>query len=477
MHQLQRSLKYVLVSIFALGAFLFVPDAENRHVPAFERIIKRGVLRVASFDGPGANFGRSQELSGFEYVLAKRFAEKLDLNLEIINYSNQEEIYQAVKNGDADFAAANLVPHNRHYGTLRISVPYRFNEPKLIYRRELARPKSLSDIENQLIYVAANSFQEDKFDAYQLKHPALDWRKVDSIDVNQILKLMAAKNIDYAVVNANDYALLRSLYPQIKIAFSLDKPQPVRWVFPKQGDDSLYLSAHHFLKAAKKSGVIEEINRDLYQHIASFNYSGARIFQRHIKQRLPDYKAKFKEAARRHKLDWHLLAAVSYQESAWNSKAISPTGVRGLMMLTRITASEVGVLNRTDPNQSIEGGAIYLKKIINRFPELIGNQEQVWFGLAAYNAGYGHVSDARAITEKQGGNPNNWLDVKERLPLLQQPRWYKESRFGYSKSAGDAQKYVKNIRRYYDLLLWSDLDNDTQQVISSLDTKLDTTSI
>ena len=146
-------------------------------------------------------------------------------------------------------------------------------------------------------------------------------------------------------------------------------------------------------------------------------------------------------------------------------------------MLTQITASEVGVLNRTDPDQSIEGGAIYLKKTINRFPQLIGNQEQVWFGLAAYNAGYGHVLDARAITEKQGGNPNSWLDVKERLPLLQQPRWYKESRFGYSKSAGDAQKYVKNIRRYYDLLLWSDLDTDAQQVLSSLETKLDATSI
>ena len=477
MRRLQNSLKYLLASTFAICAFLFVPDAQKNQIPAFERIVERGVLKVASFDGPGANFGRSQELSGFEYVLTKRFAEKLDVDLEIVNYANQKEIYQAVKNGDADFAAANLIPHNRHYGTLRVSVPYRFNQPKLIYHRELTRPNSLNDIESELIYVAANSFQEDKYESYQLKHPKIKWEKVDSINVNQILKLMSAKNIDYAVVNENDYELLKSIYPQIKVAFSLDKPQPVRWVFSKQGDDSLFLSAHHFLKAAKGSGLIDEINRDLYQHIASFNYSGARIFQRHIKQRLPNYKAKFKEVAKRHKLDWHLLAAVSYQESAWNSKAVSPTGVRGLMMLTQITASEVGVLNRTDPDQSIEGGAIYLKKIINRFPQLIGNQEQVWFGLAAYNAGYGHVLDARAITKKQGGNPNSWLDVKERLPLLQQPRWYKESRFGYSKSAGDAQKYVKNIRRYYDLLLWSDLDTDAQQVLSSLETKLDATSI
>ena len=156
-------------------------------------------------------------------------------------------------------------------------------------------------------------------------------------------------------------------------------------------------------------------------------------------------------------MDWRFLAAISYQESYWNPKAKSPTGVRGMMMLTLPTAKELGVANRLDPLQSLRGGARYYKKLYARLPGGIEAPDRAWFALAAYNIGLGHLEDARVITEKRGGNPNLWKDVKESLPLLRQRKWYKQTRYGYARG-DEPVRYVENIRSYYSLLTWDELN-------------------
>ena len=139
----------------------------------------------------------------------------------------------------------------------------------------------------------------------------------------------------------------------------------------------------------------------------------------------------------------------------WKPRAKSPTGVRGIMMLTQPTAKQVGVKNRLKPEQNIKGGAIYLRKLIKRVPKSVLYPDNVWFAMASYNVGWGHVNDAQKITEQQGGDPSRWADVKKRLPLLIKKRYYRKTRYGYAR--GDvAVQYVDNIRRYYDALVWLD---------------------
>lgn len=75
--------------------------------------------------------------------------------------------------------------------------------------------------------------------------------------------------------------------------------------------------------------------------------------------------------------------------------------------------------------------------------------------LAAYNVGYGHLSDARKLTSQLGKNPNLWIDVKDSLPLLSQRRYYRNTRYGYARGQ-EPVNYVQNIRRYYDVLVWND---------------------
>ncbi len=169
-------------------------------------------------------------------------------------------------------------------------------------------------------------------------------------------------------------------------------------------------------------------------------------FVARAQKRLPKFRHLFEQHAQ--DLDWRLLAAVSYQESHWKPDARSPTGVRGLMMLTRVTAKEVGVKNRVDPAQSVRGGAHYLRTLLERVPDSIAPNEKMWFALAAYNMGYGHMMDARKLTQMRGKNPNQWDDVRQSLPLLHEKRWHSKTRHGFARGR-EARQYVKNIRRYY----------------------------
>ena len=188
-------------------------------------------------------------------------------------------------------------------------------------------------------------------------------------------------------------------------------------------------------------------------HIGEVDYVGTRRYQAHVEQRLPQYKEMVVDAADEADIDWRLLAAISYQESHWQPDAVSPTGVRGLMMLTNAAAEDIGVEDRIDPAQSIRGGAHYLVKMKARISEEVPEPDHTWLALAAYNVGLGHLEDARILTQKNKGDPDKWVDVKENLPLLSKKKWFQQTRYGYARGR-EPVRYVENIRSYYDILVW-----------------------
>lgn len=118
-----------------------------------------------------------------------------------------------------------------------------------------------------------------------------------------------------------------------------------------------------------------------------------------------------------------------------------------MMMLTRNTAESLDVGDRTDPEQSIRGGSQYLQDMMAKVPQTIPEDERIWFALAAYNMGYAHMLDVRKLTARQGGNPDSWADVKLRLPMLSQKRYYTQTAYGYARGH-EAYNYVENIRKY-----------------------------
>jgi len=178
---------------------------------------------------------------------------------------------------------------------------------------------------------------------------------------------------------------------------------------------------------------------------------GQTIFLNRVSQRLPNYKDLFEQASKDLDVHWTLIAAISYQESHWDPKAISQTGVRGMMMLTQKTAKEMGIRKRTDPNQSILGGANYFQKTLDRFPKSIPKADRIWMALAAYNLGFMNLNKARQLTDENGRDAESWLDVREFLPIYLDRRYENELIEGQNKGQ-EALEYVERIRLYYETL-------------------------
>ena len=207
---------------------------------------------------------------------------------------------------------------------------------------------------------------------------------------------------------------------------------------------------------------LQFISQELDELWRSEEKAGKNLFLKRIQERLPSYKPMFITASHEIDIHWTLLAAISYQESHWDPKAISKTGVRGLMMLTQDTAKEMGVTKRTDPHQSVKGGSLYFQKILDRLPDSIPITDKTWMSLAAYNMGFKHVKDSRDLANKMGKNPNNWNDLNQILALHLKDSNQK-NQTEKNQRAKEAIDYVSKIKLFYKTLVLIEEQNTLLQ--------------
>ncbi|GBE47744.1 membrane-bound lytic murein transglycosylase F precursor [bacterium BMS3Bbin12] len=418
---------------------------------ALQKVEKRGVLRVITRNNPTTYYQGPAGPEGPEYDLVHRFAAELGVKLRLIVPDSFNEILPMIAVGKADLAAAGLTVTPRRERYVRFTPPYQIVTAQVVYRVGHPRPRDVQGLIGGRLMVVAGSSYIERLKALKMRYPRLKWEATTDFSSEDLLGLVSEQEIDYTIADSNAVALDRRFYPELRVAFNFSKPSGLAWAFPRTRDESLYRVAAAFIERMQKSGVLAQILERYYGHIASLGYVGTKRFMQDIKTRLPTYRKLFEEAGTKTGIDWKLLAAIGYQESHWNPHAVSPTGVRGLMMLTLDTADHIGVDNRVNPEQSILGGARYFKQIEKKIPTRIPQPVRTWMALAAYNLGFGHLEDTRILTQERGGNPDSWVDVKRNLPLLSQKRWYRKTRNGYARGM-EAAHYVSNIRTYFDIL-------------------------
>lgn len=393
--------------------------------------------------------------TGFEYDLVRGFAESLNVRLRMVTAPTPDAVLKALQRGDAHLAAAGVkaTPENRKKA--RFGPIYQTIREQLVYRRGNTAPRTLEDVSGKRVRVAARTSHAATLLSLHADHPQLRWQEDTGIVTSELLNEVWQQATDYTVVDSHEMAVSQSSYPELQVAFDLGEARYLAWAFPLQADTSLYLAALRYLNHIRNNGQLEQLLERYYGHVEDFDYVGTRRFLAHVRQRLPKYRQAFQAAAERHSLDWRLLAAIGYQESHWNPKAISPTGVRGIMMLTRDTADQLGVKNRLNAKQSIAGAARYFSTLKSKISEDVAEPDRTWFAVAAYNVGLGHLEDARLLAKQADTNPNRWLDVKKYLPLLSEPEWHEKTLYGYARGS-EPVNHVQNVRRYYDLLLRDD---------------------
>jgi len=436
--------------VMMLGLMLLFATSGHSPRSELEVIAARGSLVMLTVNGASTYYIGALGETGFEYDLARQFASYVGLPLEVVTLPDIADLVSALERRQGDFIAANLSRTPYRQDRLRFGPSYDSVAPVVVYRRGSRRPDSFDDMRDGRLAIVAGTSYEPLISAAS---EGLEWQVLDELSIEDVFDRISNEEIDYTIVDSNILELNRRFFPDIRPAFEIEQPQALAWAARRADDDSLVQKMREFFVQARHNGLLADLKQRHYDHLDSFEPVGTYTFQRQIRARLPGLRNYFEQAAEDTGLDWRLLAAVGYQESHWNPDAVSRTGVRGVMMLTRRTAEQLGVEDRRDPRQSIEGGARYVKRMMERLPDRIQEPDRTWLALAAYNVGFGHLEDARVLTERQGGNPDRWLDVRDHLPLLTQERWYSQTRFGYARGY-EPVHFVENIRTFYDILLW-----------------------
>ncbi len=421
--------------------------------PLVEQVERLGELRGVTRNTPTTNYLGEDGPAGPEYDLVRGLADELGVELAIYTVDSVAEVVPYLLSGDVHMAAAGLSATDSRREYIDFGHPYNSVDMHLVYRLGTGRPREVADIAGRRIEVVANSSHSEMMAALAQAYPGIEYSENADLEVRDLLEKVALGEIDLTIADSTAFNIQRHFYPDLRVALDLELDDPLAWAFRKDDGHSLLKVADDYLIRAGRAGTLAQVHDRYYGHAEKFDYVGTRAFIRHFESRLPRYRELFEEAGRENNVDWRLLAAIGYQESHWRPHAVSPTGVRGIMMLTQATAAFLDVEDRLDPESSISGGARYFALQLERFADDVPEPDRTWLALAAYNVGYNHVIDARQIVEWQGGDPDTWVDVAKTLPLLAQRKWYSRVEYGYARG-WEPVLYVNNVRRYYNIMRW-----------------------
>jgi len=416
------------------------------------QIRESGMLEVATRNSPAAFYYGVGGPEGPEFELARGFGKWLGVEVRFSLVPAGAAALEEVVHHRVHLAAAGIVATEARRSRITFGPVYQQVSQHIVHRDWDPAPEDEADLVGKRIEVIAGSTHAEALAEAAHRRPGLRFVARRGVDQLDLLARVSSGDIDYTVADSSEFALGRHFHPELRTAFALKSSEGIAWAMSPR-DGSLAPLVERYFEAIGRDGTLQEIMARYHEAAERFDYLHSLNFVRHIHERLPPLRPLFEQAAAETGYDWRLLAAVAYQESKWDPSATSATGVRGIMMLTGPTADRVGIVDRLDPAQSILGGARYLVEVENKMPERIPEPDRMWLALAAYNVGFGHLEDARILTQRLGGDPDRWPDVRRRLPLLAQERWYTSLRRGYARGWEPVQ-FVDRIRSYLETLVW-----------------------
>jgi membrane-bound lytic murein transglycosylase F len=411
-----------------------------------------GVLEVATRNGATTYYlDRHQNPIGPEFSLVSRFAESKGWTVNWTMHDSTAEVLQALDAGNTHLAAAGLthLPSRTERFT-RGPAHTEITEQLVCHRDMRPMPRKPESMPEVGIAVTADSSYVETLNKLASEHEGITFTEDTSRTTEVLLSEVAEQDLDCTVADSNIVQVMRRHFPHLEVAMNLTQGNNLGWYLPA-GSDDLAGTAREWMNSSDGDEAIGYIESRYYAYIGEFDFVDLRALNRRIEDRLPDFIDRFAEAETTTGMPADLLAALSYQESHWDPAAVSPTGVRGIMMLTRNTAESLGVMDRLDPAAAIDGGARYLADRHRRLPDTIPEPDRTFLALASYNIGRGHLLDARQLARELGKNPDSWDDMKEVLPLKADKRYYPSTRYGYARGY-EPVHYVQRIRNYRDVI-------------------------
>jgi len=423
-------------------------------------IKKRKTLRVITRNNAASYFLWRGELLGFEYELVKAFTKQHKLRLEIINAPSHEAQIPMLLEGKGDIIASFLTVTDKRKDQGVVFSKAHHKASEIIVTR--ANDNSIitaDDLAGRSIYVRKSSAYWETLQ--KLKDTGLSFKLLaapENMETEEILAQVASGEYDLTLADNHLLDIELTWRDDIQAALVLGEVRDNAWAM--RNNNPLLISAvNKFIKKQYRS---------LFYNITYQKYfKNAHKIKKYRDHRIdlnPDgtlspYDTLVKKYARKFNFDWRLIIAQMYQESRFNPKAKSWVGAQGLMQVMPRTAKEMGISNLSQPDSGIKAGVQYLDWVRDRFEAELSVKDRMWFTLAAYNAGQGHVKDARRLARQQGLNPDKWFDhVEKAMLLLSKKKFYRKARHGYVRGR-EPVNYVRDIRSRYQAYIRLASDN------------------
>ena len=433
MAKLLRLICCLAVAFVAACTRIEPPEADGRLVVAVSET-------PAFFQREGAT------TSGFEHDLVTAFADSLGLKVKFIKATDAYELNDLALAGRVHLAASMPLGN----GHLQFSTPIRTVTQWIVGHNDVIGPQQLSDLAGKSVEVPAGSPLADTLRGLDEKsRPKVV--EVPGVNEMEMLTRVAERKAELVAVHEIHLDLGVNFHPELSPLLQLPGKLELGWAFGGKGAAALRARADAFIASARADGTLARIHDRYFGHIKRINANGIAQFLDDMRIKLPNWRRHFQSAQDLSGIDWRLLAALAYQESRWDPLATSPTGVRGMMMLTEDTADHLRVKNRLDAQESIRAGARYLAELVEQIPDNAKHPDRLWLALSAYNLGMGHFRGARSIAKSMKRDPDVWYDMKQVLPQLARPEIYARLKSGAARG-GEAVIMVENIRSYYDIL-------------------------
>ena len=442
-----RSLSRFLIAIFGCGALLTSCDSFERSVLPFD---KTDELVVITVNSPDTYYENAEGgYAGLDYDLATEFAKDLGMKVRFKTVPRLDKVWSLLERHKGHFAAGMNISakHSRHaeFGPI-----YQLVQPQLAYNTDYSKPKDLHQLSGKTIRIAKGVTHAEQLTKAKHDAPELKWKEMD-LTPDELLARLAEGKVDYVVADSTQINLAKNFYPNLSAAFNLGDSVGRAWAFSPFAEQALLEATQKFFTRIQQDGTLTRLLDRYYGHIERLHHTDVNGILAKRRTVLPELREHFHEAEELSGIDWRLIAALAYQESHWDPLATSPSNVRGVMMLTEITADRMKVTDRLDARQSILAGARYFALLKDKLPTRIKEPDRTWMALAAYNQGPSHLEDARILAQRMGLSPDAWVDLKRTLPLLSQSEHFRDLKHGFARG-GQAVVLAESVRIYYEIL-------------------------
>ncbi len=451
-------IRIILVTLFVSILLYFFQSHSIFFKNDLKRVLNENKITFVTRLGPTTYYEIKNKKFGYHYSIMKEFAEYIDVELSVKVVNNIAEAKKMISSREADIISGwNITDLEKNFKT---SYPYNRVDYVIVAKSNISRRSNIEDLLNNNDIHAIESHVITKIDVNKEKKLKYSYKVWEDKNIDDLLKMLNDNEISFLFMSSDEFKILSKYYRDIKVIQRHSINEAEYWILPNDVGNEMQNKISEFFNYMINKNRLAIIYQNFFgqqQH----TFVGSKIFIKDLIDIFPTYEFFFKEASKLFNFDWRLIASIGYQESRWKKDAVSYTGVKGIMMLTKDTAKEVGVENRIDPRNSIFGGTKYLRSIYNRIDYNLDDNEKKWFAIAAYNIGLGHVEDAVKLARKNGVEIRKWSDIEPYILMLSQSEYYRQTKYGYARG-WETVKYVQNIKQYYDIIVF--LDSQDREV-------------